>query len=282
MIIRRDTITTREVRSKLREPNNREDDMFIAFCVSLGVLNPSFKSDSPGEVKRVVGKDPKAKFGTRMYGQGHTSKNKFKEDLKINRVLPEKQFNPMNKSDISSGTKLGKGIPLGRFVATQSLSQATLNDIPNLSERKELARHYYMYAVMMQAFQNSRDKFSQKYSLSVTEGYYLPETTETLTSGGIKDLASKGRAVVFEVMDQEGNNAPEKTYEFAVYLKDNHLFEKLILSYDTVDPNTDYNVQVVVTMPEISEKFTGSFSRKIATEYNYNLLVDNALAEVTA
>jgi len=282
MIIRRDTITAREVRSKLREPNNREDDLFISFCVSLGALNPSFKSDSPGEVKRVVGAEPKPKFGTRMYGQGATEKNKFKEDLKIDRVLPEKQFNPMNKSDISSGTKLGKGIPLGRFVATQSLSQATLNDIPTLAERKELARHYYMYAVMMQAFQNSRDKFSQNYSLSVTEGYYLPETTETLTSGGIKDLASKGRAVVFEVMDQEGNNAPEKNFEFAVYLKDNHLFEKLILSYDTVDPNTDYNAQVVVTMPAISEKFTGNFSRSIATEFNYNLLVDNALAEVIA
>lgn len=282
MIIRRDTITTREARAKLREPKNREDNLFISFCVSLGILNPSFKSDQPGEVKRVVGAEPKAKFGTRMYGQGNTSKVKYKEDFQLSRIVPEKQFNPMNKSDISSGTKLGKGITLGRFVATQSLSQATLNNIPTLAERKELARHYYMYAYMMQAFQNSRDKFSQNYSLSVTEGYYLPETTETLTSGGIKDLATKGRAVVFEVMDQEGNNAPEKNFEFAVYLKDNHLFEKLILSYDTVDPNTDYNAQVVVIMPEISEKFTGSFSRKIATEFNYNLLVDNALAEVIA
>lgn len=282
MIIRRDTITTREVRSKLREPNNREDDLFISFCVSLGALNPSFKSDQPGEVKRVTGQDPKPKFGTRMHGQGNTSKNKYKEDLKIDRILPEKQFNPMNKSDISSGTKLGKGIPLGRFVATQSLSQATLNDIPSLAERQDLARHYYMYAYMMQAFQNSRDKFSQNYSLNVTEGFYLPETTETITANGIKDLAAKGRAVVFEVTDQEGNVAPEKTYEFAVYLKDNHLFDKLILSYDTVDPNTNFNVQVVVTMPEIDSSFKGSFKRQVQTEYNYNLLVDNALAECIA
>jgi len=54
MIIRRDDITAREVRSKLREPNNLSDDLFVSFCVSLGVLNSGFKSDQLREVKRIV------------------------------------------------------------------------------------------------------------------------------------------------------------------------------------------------------------------------------------
>jgi len=278
MIIRRDDITTREVRSKLREPNNLSDDLFVSFCVSLGVLNSGFKSDQPREVKRIVKKEPTAKFGTRKYGSGQIYKNKYKEFLNIKRVLPEKQFNPMSKSEITTGTKLGRGISLSRFIS-QSLSQATLNDFPTLAERQELARHYYMFGVMMTGFNNSEDKFGQKYSLSVTEGLYLPETTETLTSGGIKELAGKGRSCVFEVIDQEGNVALEKTFELAVYWKDNHLFEKMILSYDTINPDGSLNACIVVTMPDISDKFTGAFSRNISTEFNYNLLINNALAE---
>lgn len=279
MIIRRDSITPREARSKLREPNNRQDDLFVSFCISLGVLNSNFKTTQPGDIKRIINSEPKAKFGTRQFGQGSAPKSKYKESLQISRVLPEKQFNPMNKTDIGSGTKLGRGIPLGRFVATQSLAQATLNDFPNLDDRKRLARHYYMFGLMMTGFMNLRDRFGTDYSISVTEGLYLPETTETLTSGGIKELASKGRACVFEVIDQAGNNAPEKTFELAAYWKDNHLFDKLIMSYDTMDPSVDFTAQIVVTMPEIAENFTGSFARKVSTEFNFKLLIDNAIAE---
>ena len=96
MIIRRDDITAREVRSKLREPNNLSDDLFVSFCVSLGVLNSGFKSDQLREVKRIVKKEPTAKFGTRKYGSGQIYKNKYKEFLNVKRVLPEKQFNPMS------------------------------------------------------------------------------------------------------------------------------------------------------------------------------------------
>jgi len=279
MIIRRDTITTREVRSKLREKNNRNDDLFISFCISLGVLDSNFKTAAPASISRIINKEPKGKFGTRKYGQGTTVKGKFKESLQLNRIIPEKQYNPVKKTEILSATKLAKGVPLARFVSTNASSQATLNDFPDLADRKNLAKHYYMFAQMMNGAANLRDRFGAGYSISVTEGLYLPETTETLTAGGIKDLATKGRACVFEVMDRNGLNAIEKTFELAVYWKDNHLFDNLIMSYDTVDPNTDLNAQIVVTMPEVSDTFTGNFSRNVSTEFNYKTLIDNAIAE---
>ena len=44
---------------------------------------------------------------------------------------------------------------------------------------------------------------------------------------------SKGQAVVYELLDENGETNPEITFDLAAYWKDNLQFEKLILDYDT-------------------------------------------------
>ena len=283
MIIKRPTITTRGVRSKLREPNNRNDDLFINYCISKGVLDPRYKMAAPTGVNRIIGKEPTAKFGTKTYGSSTFKKLKYKEFLGqelLQQVVVENKYNPANMADITSGTKLNKGIRIGPFVANleSQMGQSTLNDIKSLEERKKIARHYYMQSLLMTGFVNNEDRFG-KYNLVITEGLYLPETTETLTPDDIKDLATKGRAVVYEVIDSAGQMAPEMTFDVAHYWKDNFLFDNLILSYDTVDPNKPFNAQIVVTMPEVDLYYKGSFSRKVSTEFNFKMLIDDGLAE---
>jgi len=276
MIIKRETITTREVRSKLREDNNRKDDLFTSFCMAKGVLDPRYKFLAPTGINRLIGKEPIAKFGNKPLGVSDFRKLKYKEFKGFRRFVPEKQFNPMNKDKISAGTKLARGVTLGRFTGAIG-SRHTLNRYSH-AERQQIARNFYLQAPLMVGFENNEDKFDN-YSLVVTEGLYSPETTETLTRDGIKDKATKGQVVVYEVIDQEGNMSPEKTFEVAQYWKDNFLFDELILSYDTVDPKMGYNAQIIVVMPEVGTDYNPRFDFKVKTEFNFNLLVNDGLAE---
>ena len=96
----------------------------------------------------------------------------------------------------------------------------------------------------------------------------------------IGDVGTRGlHHLVYEVIDSAGKMAPEMTFDVAHYWKDNFLFDNLILSYDTVDPNKPFNAQIVVTMPEVDLYYKGSFSRKVSTEFNFKMLIDDGLAE---
>ena len=276
MIIKRETITTREVRSKLREPNNRSDDLFTSFCMAKGVLDARYKFAAPTGINRMIGKEPIAKFGNKEIGISDFRKLKYKEFKGFRRFVPEKQFNPMNKDTINSGTKLAKAVSLGRFTGGSG-SRFTLNKYTH-EERQQIARNFYLQSALMTGFYNNEDKFD-KYNLVVTEGPYHPETTESLTSNGLKDKATKGQVAVYEVVDQEGIMSPEKTFDVAQYWKDNFLFDELILSYDTVDPNSAYNAQIIVVMPEVGTDYNPRFNFKVKTEFNFNLLVNDGLAE---
>ena len=75
----------------------------------------------------------------------------------------------------------------------------------------------------------------------------------------------------------------EKTYDFAVYLKDNIGYDKLALHYDKFDPNySDLNGQIVIVMPTIPENFSVVFKMNIETVYNGNVQATNDLIEILA
>jgi len=186
--------------------------------------------------------------------------------------VPESQYNPLNKTTITNGTKLGKGIQLSAFTNGQ------LNNTRTLSGRKELAKYFYLQSLLINGFNSNRGKF-KKSSLDVVEGLFTAETNQTLESGGILDLQTKGRAVVYEVKDSKGNNDPAAAFNVATYWKDNMLFDELILSFDTVDPNVGFTAQIIVTMPEVDDKYKGTFRRNVRTEYNYNVALRDGLAE---
>jgi len=117
------------------------------------------------------------------------------------------------------------------------------------------------------------------YDLIATEGVYKKETTEKLTPGGLKWKATKGRVVVYEVHGPGGVDH-QKTLEFAEYIKDYHLFEELILSYDTIDPNMkSVNSQVIVVMPEIKTIPHSNWAKNVRSEFNF-MPLGNGLVEI--
>lgn len=272
MIIRNENITTAEVRRLLRDSTNRVDSFFIGLALAKNALNFRFMQSTPTAVKRLQGNEAVGKYGTSRYGNLSIPKLRYKENYNYKRVVPESQYNPLNKTTITNGTKLGKGIQLSAFTNGQ------LNNTRTLSGRKELAKYFYLQSLLINGFNSNRGKF-KKSSLDVVEGLFTAETNQTLESGGILDLQTKGRAVVYEVKDSKGNNDPAAAFNVATYWKDNMLFDELILSFDTVDPNVGFTAQIIVTMPEVDDKYKGTFRRNVRTEYNYNVALRDGLAE---
>ena len=93
-------------------------------------------------------------------------------------------------------------------------------------------------------------------------------------------MQTTGRAVVYELVDTKGVADVEKTFDLAVYLKDNMYYEKLILDYDTFDP-AGLNAQIIIQMPLVSADYTGEYSMDIETRFNNKVLTDKEFTEVT-
>lgn len=274
MIIRNENITTSEIRRLLRDSTNRDDSFLVGLGLAKNALNFRFMQSTPTAVKRICGTAALGKYGTNRYGNSGIPKLRYKENYNFKRVVPERQYNPLNKDKITNGTKLGKGIQLSVFTDGQ------LSNVGALSARKEIAKYFYLQSLLINGFNSNKGKF-KKSSLNVVEGLFTPESNQTLDDNGILELQTKGRAVVYEVKDSKGNNDPAAAFNVATYWKDNMLFDELILSFDTVDPNVEYTAQIIVTMPEVDDKYKGTFRRKVRTEYNYNVALRDGLAEFT-
>lgn len=273
MIIRNENITTTDIRRLLRDPANRADDFLIGFALAKELLNFRYMQSTPTAVKRIQSNEPVGKYGTRIYGNSSVPKLRYIDGLRFKNIIPEKQYNPVLASDITNGTKLGDGIPLSTFAGSALNSKTTVTD------RKEVAKYFYLHSMMMNGVRNNTGRFG-KHSLIVSEGLYAPETNQTVTSGSILDLQTKGRAVVYEVRNLEGNLDSAATFNIASYWKDTALFDEIILSYDTVDPSVEYTAQIIVVMPEVSDLYKGTFNRSVRTEYNYNVALKDGLAEL--
>lgn len=274
MIINTEYFTSQEVRRIFRDKANRQDKLFVALALAKGVLNPRFMQSTPTAVLRISDKEVDAKYGTRMYGNSFLPKFRYKENLKLKRYIPEQQYNPLVKTKIDRSTQLDSGIPLALFTSNM------LNDVVGLSERKEIAKYYYIHSLFYNSIAKSR-KF-KKTSLRIAEGLYAKSTYNfTPEKDGLLDLQEKGRVVVYDVLDSKGKNNAASAFEIATYWKDNFLFDEIILSFDTVDPSVDFSSQIIVILPEIDDSFRGRFERKIRTEFNYNIALNNGFAELT-
>jgi hypothetical protein len=273
MIIRNENISTADIRRLLRDPANRTDEFLIGFALAREVLNFRYMQSTPTAVKRIESKEPLFKYGTTVYGNPTIPKLRYKDGLRFKKIVPEKQYNPVLMTSINNGTKLGQGLSLSTFTGS------TLNSKATLADRKKVAKHLYLQTLLLNGVSNNKGRFG-KYSVNVAEGLYAPETNQTVTSGSILDLQTKGRAVVYEVTNLEGKNDPAAAFNVASYWKDTMMFDDLILSYDTVDPSVEYTAQIIVTMPEVTDKYVGDFRRNVQTEYNYNVALKNGLAEL--
>jgi len=268
-------ITTKHVRSRLRNGYYRNDAAFIDFAISQNIMSEAYFNVYPYDFKRALPKQATVKYGIEKLNS-ICIQNRYKEDIGKLSILPDTRYTS-KFSDVNAGTLLGPGIPLSKFVNAPG-TRATLNHISSSSERQQLARQFYCHVPLILGFRENKGRFG-KHTLAVTEGLAKLDENESYTPNAIRDLATKGRIVVYEVQDAAGNNDPSKTFELAMYWKDNHLFQQMILHYDTVDPKVPVNAEIIMIMPKVNNFFEGVFDRNVRTEYNFRTLVEDGIGQ---
>jgi len=192
--------------------------------------------------------------------------------------LPDPAYNPEFQKSISSRTKLAPGISLAKFLGGYG-DQVTLSHIATEEEKLDIAKHLYIHAQAMRTIDTHKGEFAD-FRLIVAEGLYRAGPDEDLDVNSINFKMTKGLAVVYELLDENGNMNLEKTFDLAVYWKDNLQFEKMILDYDTYNPDGSINVQVILIMPEILANWEIEFLNKVETRFNNFVQSTNELIEI--
>ena len=103
---------------------------------------------------------------------------------------------------------------------------------------------------------------------------------ERPSGGSVNDLRRTGRAIVYQLIDKNGNTDPQKTFDLAVFWKDYIDYDKLTLDYDTFDPNGDLTCQIVLEMPKVPSSYDVSYAYNIQTTYNGEVQAKNELLEI--
>jgi hypothetical protein len=118
--------------------------------------------------------------------------------------------------------------------------------------------------------------------LIVVEGLYKKGPQENLSTGGLNDLATKGRVVVYQLLDRAGIPDHMAMFDLAVYWKDNILFEKVILDYDRYNTDGSLECHVILQMPAVDSNYKGNFTKILETRYNGSLQTTGELIEILA
>lgn len=291
--------TKEEVRAKLRDPANLNNAELTATAVGEGKLNPNFAQSAPSKgFGRIRAPEPGCERGNAQPGNADKAgANKtFRRQESYQRrarvLVPELKYNVNAMEDITISTSLAPGIKMAKFLGGKSSA-----DFRNLSlaDRKQLARNYYLHAQIIKYVMTRPGPQPNDFAdfrLEVVEGFYKPARyglpfgatlqIETLTEGSTLWKRSKGRLVVYELIDDQGNIDPDATFELATYLKDkcSHLFDKLTLDYDEYDPSGKLNVQLMIEVADVPNDFSINSAGQVETMYNGNLQGKNSLIEV--
>lgn len=191
---------------------------------------------------------------------------------------PDPYYNPIYQEDITPRTRLAPGITMSRFLGGTG-DRVSMNHLVNYTDRLALAKQYYLQAQVIRTVSENRAEFSD-YRLTVVEGLYKPAVGETPSIDSINYFMTTGQAVVYELIDNFGNNAVDKTYDLALFLKENIDYEKMILDYDIYNPNETLNAQIVMIMPEVISPWIVNYQNKIETRFNNYVQSTNELVEI--
>jgi hypothetical protein len=272
-------LTTGEARSKLRESGHRNNGQFVSSMISEGIVSPTYTSPTPKGTGRVISGNSTPKFGQVKIGN-IDSKSAHDPFLPIDgeaSILPDPNYNPLAQATITPEFKLAVGVPISKFLGSKN-SPTNLDFIKSVQERQQLAKHLYHQAMVVRSVQMNTGVFKD-FRLVVAEGVYRPNDNEKMDQNGINYLRSKGRAIVYELYNTRGEIDLEATFDLAEFWKDTLFFDKLILSYDTID-NGKLTAQIIITTPELDDQFNGKFRRSVETQFNFNKLTQGDLVEV--
>lgn len=265
--VTRETLTTAEVRARKRDTGHHANAKFNNYQVSTGVMNPKHADTVPAEV--IETRDPKNLTVTPRTTVSGSSDATARVVAKVNTqtaIVPDKQYNPNNLKSVLPTTMLANGISLSQFLYGKG-DAGKLDPSKSLDAKIQIMRNLYPHAEFVRRIRNDSEEF-KGYNIEIVEGIYKRSDVETITPGGILDLRTKGRAVVYELTGIDGAIDIDKTFELATWIVKNIKFEKMILDYDTFDPSGDMNVQIILIMPSIPDTYKADFAMTVETQFN--------------
>jgi len=317
------TPTTTEIRAKLRTMDGANDsktapekqldgDKCIQSLLNENRLHPQYKSATPTgnyEITRTGQAEPSARYGYTLLGNpversSKTFTPKFKS-TNVRKIVADPVYNPdMQNSPITSSTKLSRGTTISKFLGAPG-SKSSLDSIPLLTDRQDLARQWYLHAWLMEGVASVKD-FSS-YRLQVTEGYYKPAsgirefapsgdkfwrepfkkadggTTQKSVIAGtptINELKNEGRAVVYTLYNNLGKVDYSATFDLALYIRDTFFFDQLSMDYDMTRPDGTMSQQLIVVMPKVTTSFQARFEMRVCSYFNRRLFGGSDLVEI--
>ena len=185
-------------------------------------------------------------------------------------------MNQLNTGILPS-TLLGPELPLARFFG--GFGDAGIFNTLTNAKKKTVAVNLMPQAEIIRLVRENETEF-RNHRLVVAEGFYTPDDNEILVSGSINDLATNGQVVVYELYDENGNIDHEKTFDLAVHIHDYAIFQKMILDYDTLNPDGSLNTQIVMIMPNLNKDLKGNFAKDVETQFNNNVQASDELVEI--
>ena len=276
-------LTIKEIRTKLKDEAHNTNSDFINTLYANGDISSAYLKKIPPSISRSfdgeVNYIPHENIGSKT-----SNIALIKGSPQVQPILPDSRFNPMALEapiprSINLKTLLGVGIPLSTFCI-----RTTLGHLPTLEERLALARQLLLQAEVIK-YKKLSDQFKD-YQLVVAEGVYKATVGETLTPGSVPFLAQTGRAITYEMYDENNISSSEVLFNFATRLATNlFAYDKITLGYDKLDPNpgAGMNGQITVTMPEVDKDYNiiGAAQplKKLETRFNNQVMSNTDLVQ---
>jgi hypothetical protein len=277
-------LSTSEIRALLRTEGVRNITSFVGSSVANGTLSPSFSQPNPPSVVRVAAGVQESYHGNNPVGSrlpGGETRFLAPNDLTDYNFTPEYVIEDSNT--INRNTQLAAGIYLSTFIGAQGWS-GRLSSIP-VANRPQYARNLQPNAELLRRIRSNRDNDFINHRLIVVEGLYNPESAEIGSANwdtSVNKYRSQGRAVVYELHNENGVIDLSKTFDLAVYLKTVTTFEKLILDYDTYNPDGSLNSQIIFITPNLNESYEvtdGNWFKAVETRFNGRVMSGTDLIE---
>lgn len=277
-------LTTAETRARMRDSGHRANSKFGSNQSLNGTISPKYSNTTPPGVSYVI--DPsKTVAGGRTGGDGGDPGVTVIPNTNLTaEVSVDPQYDPAGASQILATTELAKGITLTQFLRGKGDAGGLDAALP-LPQKKQLVRNLLPQAQLVQAVRGNKDIFAG-YNLQIVEGVYVRSTVtikqgdkittskEVIIGDELLDLRTRGRAVVYEVIGPDGAIDVNKTVDVAVWLATNIRYDKIVLDYDSYEPDFIIgqeellNAQIIVTMPDIAADFKATFKMETETLYN--------------
>jgi len=280
-------LTTEMVRSKLRDPNTARNKKFVARAIAEGVLSPTYIQQKPEQfdIGLIFNRDGTGKIPSgKLLGNEDQRLEKIANEsntIVVRTLIPNQLYNPelqyTKYGVINSKTKLGSGIPLAKFLGGYG-DPITLEHITDDIERIKIARNLYAHAEFMKSAQQYLEELNS-HRLVVAEGLYRKR--ETLDPNSLNYLAARGQVVVYELRDRNGLIDIDKTFDLALYCKDYVNFDRMILDYDSYNPDDSLNAQIIIQMPSVNADWNMRYRNEIETRYNNYTQTNGELVEIS-